>query len=175
MPRDELAAARAVEAAMGERGWDVADMVRGIGVDPGTLRDFLNGQRWPRTSTRGKIERALGWESGTIRAIAEGVGQAPGARPARPADIAELLATDPTLSERSREHIVNQYRLLQQLSALELTPAEAREIDRDAIRQSKELSAEQKRQALEAEEEARGGRPAASPPSDRDVPSSQSG
>lgn len=70
-------------------------------------------------------------------------------------DLAELVAQDPTLSQDAREHLARQYRLLQRLSELEVTPAYAREIDRDAIRSSRELSPAAKAAALEAEEEAR--------------------
>lgn len=41
-------------------------------ADPGTIGDFLNGQRWPKVGTQGRIEDALGWPSGTIRQIGNG-------------------------------------------------------------------------------------------------------
>jgi hypothetical protein len=41
-------------------------------VDPSTIGDFLNGIRWPKLSTQGKIEAAVGWEPGTIRRIGNG-------------------------------------------------------------------------------------------------------
>lgn len=41
-------------------------------ADPGTIGDFLNGVRWPKTGTQGKIEKALGWQPGTIRQIGNG-------------------------------------------------------------------------------------------------------
>ncbi len=41
-------------------------------ADPGTIGDFLNGSRWPKLGTQGKIERALGWSAGTIRQIGNG-------------------------------------------------------------------------------------------------------
>lgn len=42
------------------------------GADPGTISDFLNGSRWPKLGTQGKIEKALGWSPGTIRQIGNG-------------------------------------------------------------------------------------------------------
>lgn len=47
-------------------------LVDATGADPGTIGDFLNGNRWPKTGTQGKIERALGWPSGSIRQIGNG-------------------------------------------------------------------------------------------------------
>jgi hypothetical protein len=47
-------------------------LVEQTGVDPGTIGDFLNGVRWPKLSTQGKIEAAVGWEPGTIRRIGNG-------------------------------------------------------------------------------------------------------
>ncbi len=41
-------------------------------VDPSTIADFLNGLRWPKLSTQGKIEAAVGWDPGTIRRIGNG-------------------------------------------------------------------------------------------------------
>lgn len=47
-------------------------LVDQTGADPGTIGDFLNGLRWPKTGTQGKIEKALGWHPGTIRQIGNG-------------------------------------------------------------------------------------------------------
>lgn len=41
-------------------------------VDPGTVGDFLNYERWPKTGTQGKIEKALGWPAGSIRQMGTG-------------------------------------------------------------------------------------------------------
>lgn len=41
-------------------------------VDPGTVGDFLAGERWPKIGTQGKIEKALGWPAGVIRQIGNG-------------------------------------------------------------------------------------------------------
>src|SRR5262245_32144959 len=49
-------------------GW----LVDETGVDPSTIGDFLNGSRWPKLSTQGKVEAAVGWEPGTIRRIGNG-------------------------------------------------------------------------------------------------------
>ena len=51
-------------------------------VDPDTIGAFLNGQRWPKIGTQGKIERALGWPFGSIRQIGNG---------ALPDDVGALL------------------------------------------------------------------------------------
>lgn len=47
-------------------------LVDATGADPGTIGDFLNGHRWPKVGTQGKIERALGWPAGCIRQIGNG-------------------------------------------------------------------------------------------------------
>lgn len=52
--------------------WNNAQLVTATGADPGTIGDFLNGKRWPKIGTQGKIERAIGWPPGTLRDIAGG-------------------------------------------------------------------------------------------------------
>ena len=42
------------------------------GIDLGTVGDFLNGQRWPKGPTQGKIEKALGWPAGSIHQMGQG-------------------------------------------------------------------------------------------------------
>lgn len=98
MDRDLKAAAAAVEAAAGARGWNVRDLAAAADVDPATVTDFLAGRRWPRISTRGAIERALGWPGGSIATVAGG-GAPPGvsSSPHEPdplADIEKLNAED---------------------------------------------------------------------------------
>lgn len=41
-------------------------------ADLGTIGDFLNGFRWPKKTTQGRIEKALGWPAGTIHQIGQG-------------------------------------------------------------------------------------------------------
>lgn len=65
-------AARYIDAAMGTKGWNRIDLAREAGVDGGTVTDFLDGNRWPQTATRAKIETALGLDIGDISAAAEG-------------------------------------------------------------------------------------------------------
>ena len=52
--------------------WNNAQLVTATGADPGTIGDFLNGKRWPKIGTQGKIEQAIGWVPGTLRAISAG-------------------------------------------------------------------------------------------------------
>jgi transcriptional regulator with XRE-family HTH domain len=119
---DRAAAARAVDAALAARGWTASDLMRETGLDPGTVGDFLNGQRWPQAPTRGKIEKALGWPYGRIKQIADGIDvdddEVSTSHMTTAADIAELLANDPSLDDESREHITNQYRYLQELTRM---------------------------------------------------------
>lgn len=65
-------AAHAVAAWMAHLEWNNTQLVAATGADPGTVGDFLNGKRWPKLGTQGKIEKALGWPSGTLRMIASG-------------------------------------------------------------------------------------------------------
>ena len=60
-------AADAVAARMAHLEWNNTQLVASTGSDPGTIGDFLNGKRWPKIGTQGKIERALGWAPGTLR------------------------------------------------------------------------------------------------------------
>lgn len=65
-------ASDAVASWMAEREWNISQLVAATGADPGTIGDFLNGKRWPKIGTQGKIEKALAWPPGTLRAIARG-------------------------------------------------------------------------------------------------------
>lgn len=64
---------RAVDATLGGRG----AFAKKAGLDPATLSDFLNGIRWPHARTLTKIEQALGWSTGRITDIREGLQSAP--------------------------------------------------------------------------------------------------
>lgn len=66
----------AVQAELGHRGWNIAQLRDATGTDNGTLGDFLSGARWPRIKTLGAIEKALGWPAGTIASMLAG-GPAP--------------------------------------------------------------------------------------------------
>ncbi|NKS64600.1 hypothetical protein GS966_20210 [Rhodococcus hoagii] len=51
---------------------DQIELARVAGVDAKTVRSLEKGDRWPRDSTRAKIEVALGWLPGSLEAITEG-------------------------------------------------------------------------------------------------------
>lgn len=103
MDRNLKAAAAAVEAAAGARGWNVRDLASAADVDPATVTDFLAGRRWPRISTRGALERALGWPGGSIATVAGG-GVAPDASPS--AHEVSPLADIERLTEEDREVVL---------------------------------------------------------------------
>lgn len=63
----------AVTAEMAGRGWSPARLATEAGADPGTIGDFLNGRRWIKLPTQGKIERALEWDPGTLSSIEAGI------------------------------------------------------------------------------------------------------
>ncbi len=66
-----LNAVRTVASALAVMGWTNVRLASEAKVDPKTINDFLAGRRWPQRMTRGRIERALGWELGVIQAQAE--------------------------------------------------------------------------------------------------------
>ena len=70
-------ASDAVAAWLAKNRRNPAWLVHATGADPGTIGDFLNGQRWPKLGTQGKIEHALGWPAGTIRLIGNGAAAPP--------------------------------------------------------------------------------------------------
>lgn len=47
-------------------GDDSRQLALRAGVDPSTVRTFLDGETWPRTSSRQAIEKALGLERGML-------------------------------------------------------------------------------------------------------------
>lgn len=70
-------ARQAVLGAMAANGWNPARLADEADIDYGTVGDFLNGKRWPKVATQGKIERALGWTPGTLAGIGEELQEAP--------------------------------------------------------------------------------------------------
>lgn len=70
--RGQRRASRAVGAWLAHAERNAAWLVRQTGSDPGTIGDFLNGNRWPKFKTQGRIEKALGWPAGTLTAVADG-------------------------------------------------------------------------------------------------------
>lgn len=65
-------ARQAVRDEMARKQMSRAELARRAGVDVATINDFLAGDRWPRLTTLGKIDAALGWELGTIDRISRG-------------------------------------------------------------------------------------------------------
>jgi hypothetical protein len=65
-------AADTVAAWLAKNHKNPAWLVDETKADPGTIGDFLNGSRWPKLGTQGRIEEALGWPAGTIRQIGNG-------------------------------------------------------------------------------------------------------
>jgi len=94
--RDIAAAARAIEVALGQRGWNQIDLARAAEVDPGTLYDFMAGRRWPQVRTRSRIETSLEMEPGTIARIAAGETVGPRPQDAAP-DLPVGAGVDPEL------------------------------------------------------------------------------
>jgi transcriptional regulator with XRE-family HTH domain len=84
--------ARQVTNGRLDRGMGQLPFARTAGIDVKTLTGIEAGKRAPHPGTQRKIERALGWEPGTIRQILEGQrGGSPVPRAAHLTD-EELLA-----------------------------------------------------------------------------------
>lgn len=72
---DQRRASQAVAAWLAANEKNPAWLVHQTKADAGTIGDFLNGKRWPKVGTQGKVEKALGWPAGAIRQI--GLGEEP--------------------------------------------------------------------------------------------------
>lgn len=105
MARNLRAAAAAVEAAAGAKGWNVRDLAAAAGVDYGTAADLVGAKRWPRNTTRAAIEKALDWPAGSIKGIAEG-GAVPGASSSAQPRGLVLPPESERLSPRQREAVL---------------------------------------------------------------------
>ena len=113
--RDARAAGRAVSARMGELGLTQRALAEQAGVDAKTLRDLLDGKRWPQAVTRGRLEQALGWTYGQLEDLAEGRVDAPGDEPGSPE--AAILA-DRTLTASQKEALLVQLRVLREAAGI---------------------------------------------------------
>lgn len=68
-----LRAAEVYSRAVDELGLTPTEVARrGDIPDPDTVRDFMDGARWPQATTRAKLEKAIGWEAGSINALTRG-------------------------------------------------------------------------------------------------------
>lgn len=104
---------RAVEAHENGR----VAFARKAKLDPGTLGDFLDGRHWPQARTRNKIEKALGWPSGRISDLADGIDPSN-------SGVVDAIRADTRLLPEARNHLLNQYHLLLRLTMPAETVAE---------------------------------------------------
>lgn len=65
-------ARKTIRDQMARKGLTQADLVRATGLDKSTVSDLIAGNRWPRSTTLVKLDRALGWSPGTIEGISRG-------------------------------------------------------------------------------------------------------
>ncbi|MDI1289365.1 MAG: helix-turn-helix transcriptional regulator [bacterium] len=72
MAQDRAFAIAGVRQRMGTLRVSPTELARKAGIDPGTVRDFLAGNRWPQMSKLAAIEDALGWATGSIDLLANG-------------------------------------------------------------------------------------------------------
>ena len=97
---DQRRASQAIAAWLAHHERNTAWLVRQTGADPGTIGDFLNGQRWPKFRTQGRIEKAIGWEPGTLTRIADGGDVPPIEGTVGPGDDDAAVAPDALLYRR---------------------------------------------------------------------------
>jgi len=105
-------AGRAVANEIAERGWNSADLARHADIpDPATVREFIDGKRWPRGATRAKIEAALDWQTGHLDDIAKARASAPGA------DLVVAAIERSDLSRADKSELIWHYHRLLDASA----------------------------------------------------------
>lgn len=93
-------AGRAIRLRRGELGMTQGALASKAGVDPKTISNVETGKNWPHTESQSRIERTLGWDSGTLERIAE-----------RPADYSASGLGDLIPRALSREEATAQARL----------------------------------------------------------------
>lgn len=71
-------AGAAVEEARNTANLTRAELAKLAGVSVDTIRDLINGKRWPWPGSRRSIEKALEWEPGRLSAIARQDQEGPG-------------------------------------------------------------------------------------------------
>lgn len=138
---DRDAARRAVRRAVEASQLGVYGFADRAGVDPGTLRDFLDGTRWPQSKNRNKIERALGWPDGRITDLADGVTpieepvavvtRRPQSLPEPSPELLAAIEADDRLLPEAKLHLVNQIGLLLRLQGTRDEVAEQHRLSRE--------------------------------------------
>lgn len=72
MSRDRARAAQYVIARRGSLNLTREQLAELAGLDVKTIYNLESGERWPQAKTRGKIEKALRIDYGSLQAVAEG-------------------------------------------------------------------------------------------------------
>lgn len=102
---DKARAARAVIDELATRNWTPRHLQAEADVDAKTMDGFLASRTWPQRMTRARIEKALGWQVGTLEDLAAGINPPPPpGEPAYPGMTAEEAidaAVDLTDDERA--------------------------------------------------------------------------
>lgn len=98
------AAGQFVSARMAASRLDAVQLAAAAEIgDPKTVRDLVDGVRWPRIGTLAKVEDALGLEYGTIAAIAAG------AQPPSQGDPVEIAINGSTLTRAQKAKLLGMY------------------------------------------------------------------
>lgn len=95
-----------IRAAMVDRGWNRVDLAAKAGVGVRTVDRLLKGHQHLRTTTTlTKVERALGWEPGTLQRIAQGGEPESRTSEDREQELEELLQRLAKLPPRYRHRV----------------------------------------------------------------------
>jgi transcriptional regulator with XRE-family HTH domain len=95
-----------------DSGMSNASLAREAGVDTGTVGDFLNGARWPYAPTLAKLDRALGFEIGTLEQMAEADAPPGGGETLPPLTGPPTVETARLAAERLRQQLDPRLRML---------------------------------------------------------------
>ena len=93
---------------MARQGYTAAAVATLAGVDEGTVRSFVNGERWPWASKRAAIERVLGLKTGTFELVARGISERP-ARPEPEGDSVEVAIRQSDLTRANQHKLIGAY------------------------------------------------------------------
>lgn len=101
----------AVQADLASTGETPGRYAQTVGIDPGTLADFLAGRRTPKSPTQAKLESRLGWGAGTIANVVAGRAEIPdvGGGAQTPGVSLDIDLSD--LSPTDREEVIAAARL----------------------------------------------------------------
>lgn len=120
--QDPELAGRCVLDRRTDLGWTQAELAKEAGVDVSTISGLERAEHMPRPATQARIEAALGWQRGSLRAALAGrpplLAGEESAEPPRYLDPAEqYIADTPGLTREEAEVFVAMYRAIRAAGA----------------------------------------------------------